>query len=70
MNIFDRIIILFRIDKILDSARRYMESREKREDIEKIRYYKKMANFERAMGHNKVAKHLEKKAKITKERRD
>ena len=40
-----RILILLRIDKVIDSIRKFLESLEKRRNLREINKYKSLANF-------------------------
>jgi len=66
-SLFVRIIIFFRLDKIIDACKSYVESREEREDLEKERSYRSLANFSRNVGHEYFADYFEKEADIIKD---
>ena len=61
-----KLIILLRLDKIINSFRKYVESKEKRGDIEKERNLRDLANFSRNVGHEYFADYFEKQAEIIK----
>jgi len=61
-----KIIVFFRLDKIIESCKNYVESREFREDQERERSFRSLANFSRSVGHEYFADYFEKKADIIK----
>jgi hypothetical protein len=72
MNVFElflvKIIIFLRLDKVIDSCKHYIESRDFREDQKKERNLRSLANFSKNMGHDYFADYFEKEANIIKNR--
>lgn len=70
MNILTKIIVFLRIDKLIDSIRKYQKDKRKRQDLEQIRSKKEIAHVARTLGHNEFAKYYEGEAKIIKDTKE
>ena len=60
----EKIIIWLRIDKIIDSIRKYKRDKRKRQDLEQIRNKKDLAYFARITGLYKIGNYFDNQAKI------
>ena len=64
MDIFTKLIVFLRIDKIIDSIKSYKKENRKRRDLEKIRSKKQVANAARTFNHKFLADYYDREAKI------